>query len=201
MKYPYSSLFVGALIVSAVSSRAGVTTLNLNPATYELISFNMNRDSVNYKFTPSELIGFDLTTYAGDSGTQILNTQGAPNVPIGQRAALLDDDLRFDTGVINPARNATAVRIDFDAPVVNRAGEDIVMFEWNASGGGDAFQVRANGTTVQYTALDYSAQLFGPVPVRAQQLSTPGTLTALENNAITGGFNISQNIFSISSCC
>ncbi|MFT5121664.1 MAG: hypothetical protein ACI9TH_004110 [Kiritimatiellia bacterium] len=182
----------------ALSGFAGVTTLNLDYSNFEFKAVHVDQQGVNFTYRINDIIGFDLTAFAGDSGTSLLNTQGAGNVPVGSRAALLDADLRFDTGVINPARSPTAMTLLFDQPVFNNRGDDVVLFEWNTGGAGDPFQVRINGITQQYTTGSYNGQHGGPVPVNAQVIGgTPSTLFQLENNGASSNFDLTQNIFGI----
>jgi hypothetical protein len=190
---------IGYLSISCyISCFGGVTTLNIDNSTYEFKYANLDQEGVNFTYRINDVIGFDLTAFAGDSGTSLLNTQGAGNVPVGSRAALLDADLRFDTGVINPARSPTAMTILFDQPVFNNRGDDVVLFEWNAGAAGDPFQVRTNGITQQYTTGSYNGQHGGPVPVNAQVIGgTPSTLFQLENNGASSNFDLNQNIFGV----
>jgi hypothetical protein len=191
MKYVIT-LFATCFLSSAAF--CGITTLSVDPSTLEFKSVKIDQQGVNFTYRVNDIIGFDLTAW---NGAALLVGDGDPAPPIGSRAALLDEDLRFDTGVINSAASPTAAQIVFDQPVFNNRGDDILIFEFDNATALDPIQVRINGIDKTYGAADYTGQLFGPLPADVYGI-TAGNLTQLENNGVSKISDTSQNLFAIS---
>lgn len=125
---------VGLLIGggSAAAAVLGVTINDADAGDYTLTSLTVGRGSAgDFTYLPSQLIGVDVTDIAA-TGNSLVTRAGASVPPPGQRAALLED-MRLDTGLINPfstgAPASDAFEVTFLTPVINSDGIDIVVFD------------------------------------------------------------------------
>jgi hypothetical protein len=147
----------------ALGTILGATVADVSSSNYTLTSLTVTRGSAGtFTYLPSQLTGVDLTDVA--SVQLPLAVQSGASVPaIGSRATLLEDG-RLDTGVINPFSTAAAATDSFEVtflePVVNSAGEDIVILE---IGGGDPTRFWINndraGKGFEVTAASFTAPL------------------------------------------
>lgn len=123
---------------------------------HELQTLTLN----NRVFTRSELTQVTLTSFVGGgTGVLLVSDTGQSNGAnitrtAAQRRALLEDDWRFDTGIINPSTDAGAVGVSFKTPVVNGPGTDLVLFEIQ-TGTPDAFDITINGVKLTVTGAGY----------------------------------------------
>lgn len=185
-------------ICGGLLAQAGITTLNLNPTTYELIGLNVDQSGTSFTYSPSDFVGLNLTAWDGDSGFAMLVEDNAGDPGDGNRAALLDTDLRFDTGIINPGGAFDAVRIDFASPVENIDGDEVFLFDVESDGTRDSVRMRINGVDVTYGAADYTGQLWGGIPQDVwQRTATPNTLAELESGSWSKGADATFNIFGL----
>jgi hypothetical protein len=142
----------------------------------------------------NDLIKPTLAAFAGNPGKTTV--QMPVNVAIpgeGERAALLTDDFRLDTGVINPASRPDAATFTFASPLVNGPGPDLVMFETTATVAdlfGDPFQIEVNGVAGIVTATSWGQEL-GTVDVSFYNRTggAPANLSQLESAAFTKSFD------------
>lgn len=114
-------------------------------------------------YSRSQLTQIQLTSYVAGSASSLLlaNTGSALNAELtrtaAERRALLEDDWRVDTGIINPSGNAGSVGAMFDTPVRNTPGPDLIFMEIQTAGPADAFDVTINGVTKTVLGTDYGA--------------------------------------------
>ncbi len=124
----------------------------------ELTSVTVRQAAKVHVFSPSALIGTRLTHFRTHAAPNVIVPEGA-TVPAGPaRARLLDTVL--NSGIINPGLAAEpltgapiltgekatpGMAVEFDEPVVNRAGVDVVLFEMQREQGaplaGDPFHI------------------------------------------------------------
>jgi len=136
-------LFVMALHASA--SGQGIVSITTEPAgpgsdLINLTSVTIDRPSGPQTISVDDLIGFDILGY--DNAIETIPFEGAilgtPDLPAGpsisNRAALLDEDTAINTGINNPSEDE-GLLLSFDAPIVNGAGADLVIFEYGAPEG------------------------------------------------------------------
>lgn len=103
-----------------------LTTLGGDGHTLDTLSLNRGGSPVTYSY--SDLIGVDLVSFAGSTSTLLLGSGQSVPAP-GSRASLIED-ARLDNGIINPNRSPDDVMtFQFLTPVINAAGEDLVLFE------------------------------------------------------------------------
>jgi hypothetical protein len=124
-----------------------------------LVGVTVDRGGKTVLFDANRLIGNRLAHFKSSQSTNLIVPAGSPGPPTGQRDRLLSDS-RLNTGVINPGGQATPISgnlvlsggqatpglaIQFDQPVVNLPGDDVVVFEFhrslNSPPAGDAFYV------------------------------------------------------------
>ena len=187
------------VLVFAPIASAGVVSLTTTGPGLTLDEVVVNRDGTNYTYQLSDLTGVTLTAFDGASGSVILTQDGGPLPPTGSRATLIED-ARFDTGIINPDRSATAMSFDLASPLVNVAGVDLIMFEIDpASEGGDDFLVRINGIT-NTISPDINTGVITPSSDVYEASTTITTLTQLEDNPsfTSSSGNIDQPVFAYS---
>jgi hypothetical protein len=142
----------------------------------------------------NDLIQPTLAAFAGNRGKTTV--QMPVNVAIpgeGERAALLTDDFRLDTGVINPANRPDAATFLFTTPLVNGPGPDLVMFETTAIDKdlfANPFQIEVNGVAGIVTATSWGQEL-GTVDVSFYNRNggAPANLSQLETAAFTKSFD------------
>ena len=129
-----SAALLLSMLAGGATARAtviGVTVADASSGDYTLTSVSVTRGGAGtFTYVPSQLIGVDLTDVDAFS-VPILVPSGASLPAAGTRATLIEDG-RLDTGVINiTTTNGTpdrSVELAFDAPVVNSAGADILIF-------------------------------------------------------------------------
>lgn len=107
----------------------------------ELTGVSLNRGGLPVDYDVSELIGITLTQFRAGSNANNITTPAGTSAPTtNQRAALLDSDTDLNTGIINPGGQSSpltsdptattpGMAIQFDTPVVNGPGPDVVFFE------------------------------------------------------------------------
>lgn len=126
----------------------------------ELTGVIVRRDGVETPYAADELIGVTMTHFKGGTNASNLLVPTGTGA-VGTRASLLED-LRFDSGVINPGGSNTPLTSDpvidpnnpgnstpgfavmFDRPVVNVAGPDVILFDIQTTSNpaaGDPFHV------------------------------------------------------------
>jgi hypothetical protein len=180
----------------------------------DLQEVEVSRGGYRYTYATNELIGITLTQFSGSSGSNVTLPTGLPVPASGDRHLLLDGDFNLNTGIINPGYAASApvsgptastpgFAIQFDRPVVNRAGDDVLFFELQTSAnppGGDAFHVMpltgigVNGLraiTISSYDIQYgeAQTLDGFTLYRAP--TTPGSLAEMETLAYASPSNLS----------
>jgi hypothetical protein len=109
----------------------GATVADASSGNYTLTSVSVTRGGAGtFTYVPSQLIGVDLTDV--DAFSVPILVQNGASLPASNTRATLLEDGRLDTGVINiTTTNGTAdrsVELTFNAPVVNSAGADILVF-------------------------------------------------------------------------
>lgn len=166
-----SAMSLGAVALAGSSASAaviGATVADASSGNYTLTSVSVTRTGAGtFTYLPSQLIGVDVT-HVDLFQTPLAVPRGASLPAPGTRATLLEDN-RLDTGLINVTRTtATADRsleITFLQPVINSAGEDILIFEL---GGDEGFRWWINddraGQGADATAAGYSNNLLTGVP-------------------------------------
>ena len=102
--------------------------LNLD-ANNELVNLDIKRGGADFLYEPADLIGVDVSAFDGASGVVGLVGDGDAFPAAGDRAALLEDN-SFETGVINLDHNVTDLALQFEQPVTNGPGADIVLLFW-----------------------------------------------------------------------
>lgn len=166
-----TSAAIGCLALAASGASAaviGATVADASSGDYTLTSVSVTRSGAGtFTYTPAQLIGIDLTDV--DAYQIPLLTQANSSLPApGTRATLIEDG-RLDTGVINiTTTNGTpdrSVEVTFARPVVNSAGEDILLFE---VGGDDNIRFWINNDrtsqSADLTTGAYSTPLLTGVP-------------------------------------
>lgn len=135
--------FAGSMIAlahTASGATIGATIVDASSGDYSLTSVSVTRGGAGtLTYEPFQLTGVALTDVDAFD-IPLLVPRGGALPAAGSRAALLQDN-RLDTGVINiTTTNGTAdrsVEVMFAAPIVNSAGEDILIFE---AGGDDSIR-------------------------------------------------------------
>lgn len=160
-----------------------------------LTSVTLNGISYN----TSELTRITLNAWAGDGGSQLLQTNGGSSNPTAsERRGFLETDWSGNTGIINPSTTADSVMLTFNAPVVNIAGADLILYEINGASTADPFEININGNRMTVNGSEYGNTGATSAASKVLTMSTPATLTALLNNASSlGSSNISQDIFGV----
>lgn len=133
-------LAAGTLGAASAASGAvmGVTVADASSGNYTLTSVSVNRSGAGvFTYLPGQLTGVDLTDV--DAFDIPLVVQGGASLPAAGTRATLIEDGRLDTGVTNittiggtPDRS---MEVTFASPVVNSAGEDILLFDLNGDDG------------------------------------------------------------------
>ena len=95
-----------------------------------------------------------LTSFACASAAAVLSPNGSTPTSGSQTTGYLSD-YSFETGLINPTVDATAITLTFSPPLINGPGPDLVVLEINGSAPPDPFQARINGITREVAAAAY----------------------------------------------
>lgn len=147
----------------------------------QLESFVVNGETL----LASNLVAPTLTSFRASSSTVYLVGDGQAVPASGSRAALLTDDFRLDTGILNATAGNNSMGISFGAGLINRPGPDVVLFELNPStqGKGDGFLVLINGIQLQVlnTAYGPSVGQGTSMDLYARSQGSPTTLADLES--------------------
>ncbi|HEX7009501.1 MAG TPA: PEP-CTERM sorting domain-containing protein [Phycisphaeraceae bacterium] len=153
---------------TAGASVLGITVNDASNGDYTLTSVTVDRGAAGtFNYTPSQLIGVDLANVAATGS--VLLVPSMESVPAaGTRASLLED-MRLNTGIINPFSTGApadqAFQVNFLTPVVNSTGADIIVFEIGA-GDSTAFWVNGDRDNLRHNvaAADFSAALLTEMP-------------------------------------
>ncbi|NQT12117.1 MAG: hypothetical protein HQ582_05185, partial [Planctomycetes bacterium] len=152
------TLAVLVTLAAAASTRAGVVgyTVKTVGADTVLTCVVVDRGRGPVAYDAARLIGARVIHFKSPATRNVIFTAGAA-APQGEARSRLLGDLELTTGVINPGGSvsrptsapilegpdATAgIAVAFDPPVVNRPGDDVVLFEvqrGDSPPGGDAF--------------------------------------------------------------
>ena len=173
MKLSLSTLaLAGPLLASAASAATiGATVVDASSGNYTLTSVSVTRGSAGtFTYVPGDLTNVTLTDVAA-VGTPILVQRGSALPEPSDRKSLLED-FRLDTGIINPFGDGNAQDLSFEvtltSPVVNSAGEDIIVFDSVPDGGsGDPTRFWISGAdrdTGSVVVSGYSGDLLQAIP-------------------------------------
>jgi hypothetical protein len=193
------TVVAAATATPARATLLGVTVADASSGNYTLTSLSLTRGSGGtLTYLPGQLIGVDLTDVAA---VQLpLAVQSGASLPAtGTRAALLEDG-RLDTGVINPFSTGAApedsFEVTFRSPVVNSAGDDLVVLE---IGTGDPTRFWVNndrtGHGVDVAASNFTGSLLSGMPFTLYSYNNAGDqnvndLAELESSV---GFTFNKN--------
>ena len=150
-------------------------------------------DSVTFQVDELTRVG-EITSFASAGNILVIvDTDAAIPAP-GERAALLVDD-SLKTGFTNLGSANDAVQLQFDTPIVNRFGADLILFEL---GGGDTFifQTKSGGTF----SANSAGLVAGHTAGKAYGISSGNvdTLTELESiDPLILKVGVTQNIHAI----
>ena len=105
-----------------------------------LTSLTLNRGGSDVTISVDDLIGFDVLGY--DNAIETIQFEGAilgtpdfaAGPAIGNRAALLDNDVAINTGVNNPSEDE-GLLLAFESVIMNGPGADLVILEFGAAAG------------------------------------------------------------------
>jgi hypothetical protein len=127
---------VAAAAAPAMAAVIGATVADASSGDYTLTSVSVTRGGAGtFTYVPSQLTGVDLTDVAAVSLPFLAPGTNASIPAPGTRATLLEDG-RLDSGVLSPFSAANpalnSFEVTFLQPIVNSAGEDIVVFEIGA---------------------------------------------------------------------
>lgn len=178
-----------AMVLSSATSNATVTAIDNTGAVLNSVTVN----GVQVSF--DSLIVGEVTEFAGASAAVLLVGDNNPLPAGAARADLLGDNL-IDTGVINPARSATAVTYVFDAPVRNQAGTDIFFLEFD-SNASDPLDVMINGVTMSVARGPQVASGI-PTDVYSRTAGTVANIGQLLNDPFSKTSDTTQNVFAYS---
>lgn len=113
----------------------------------EFANLTLSHAGVDRTFAPEDLIGGRLTAFGGKDDGQggrvadIITEPGSSSAPPpSQRDGLLSDG-KIDTVFVN----LVSWSVDFDQPIYNQDGPDIVLLDW---GSADTVDVTIRGTTI-----------------------------------------------------
>jgi len=143
------------LAIAATLSPAQVLryTVDTDDGQTVLTSVTVDRGSGPLIYNARALIGARLVHFTGN-GTNIAEVLGRSAPTAERRARLLDAVL--NTGAVNPCGSTVPLKqdlefggasptpgcaVEFDLPVVNRPGVDVVLFEIDKEASGDGFHV------------------------------------------------------------
>ena len=151
---------IAAAAPHASATTIGVTVADASTGNYTLTSVSVTRGAAGtFTYVPSQLIGVDLTDVDAFQ-TPLLVPNGSSLPAPGTRATLLEDG-RVDTGVVNiTTTNGTpdrSVELTFNTPVVNSAGEDLLLFEM---GGDDPIRFWVNNNRNEPDSEDFSTATY-----------------------------------------
>ena len=193
---------LAGLAPCASGSTVGVTVADASSGDYTLTSVTVSRAGAGggtFTYLPSELIGVDLTDV--DAFQIPLLVQNGSSLPAaGTRATLLEDG-RLDTGVINiTTTNGTpdrALEVTFATPVVNSAGEDVLLFDL---GGDDGLRFwihnnRNEPDSEDLASTAFSANLISGMPYTLYGYSNGGDqdINSLEELESPVGYSLNSN--------
>ncbi len=152
-------LLVGIGLVGPVRAEViGYTAAQVGQDTV-LTSVTVRRGAGPAVFNPSKLIGVRVVHFKSGDASNVATAPGAGVPEPSARASLLSDG-KLNSGLINPGGRpqpladdpvlagpdaTVGMAVEFERPVVNLPGDDVVFFEFqrevNSPLGGDAFHV------------------------------------------------------------
>lgn len=185
-----------AMALMVANTNAQALTSNLVAPGNQITSIDVDGNTIAF----GDLVLGTITDFLGNQAGVLLVENGGPAPAVGQRHTLLRDN-RIDTGVINQAIGGTAVTFEFDTPLVNATGTDLIFLEYDDGtnpGDGDVFQVTINGNT---QVINSTAVLTGDTIAADVFSSTIGTVTSLsglENDPFSKVSDPTQRIYGYS---
>lgn len=135
----------------------------------ELLTLTVQRGGENFTYDRQQLAPGRLVHFNANAGTAIFCTRRGDDLPEGQDRFGLLTDWSLVTGIINPSRHvadnrgiAAGMEIEFDPPIVNGPGPDVVLFDLQVlvgSEAGDAVRIltpdsKRRGTSIEITQWD-----------------------------------------------
>ena len=150
-----TSLAFLVAVIATTSSLAQVLryTIDTDDGQTVLTSMTVDRGEGSVIYSAKSLIGVRLIHFTGN-GTNIAEVVNRPTPNAERRVGLLDAVL--NTGAVNPRGSSTPLEqnpelvgpsptpgcaVQFDKPVINRPGVDVVLFEIDKGAAGDGFRV------------------------------------------------------------
>ncbi|MEZ5305285.1 MAG: hypothetical protein R3F11_32275 [Verrucomicrobiales bacterium] len=190
MKKPLA-LLTAALAFGATTAPAAITNIDLDGSI--LNGFTIDRGGDPWVYTQANLIGFDVTAFAGASAAVVLVGNNASVPSAGNRATLLDGDFDLSTGLINMAVGNASVTLGLSAPLTNWTGPDFIFTDFD-SDAADSVQILINGTTQTYSVTGTNLMTSLATDVYSSTSGTPGTLAALEASGYSKTSDTTQNV-------
>lgn len=151
MRLPQLTAVLLIAFAGAPAARAGdVNNVTLSGSTISVIT--ADRAGLTIDYNAVDLTNVTLTDVAGmsnDSDRLRVFVPSGGSVP-GDRSTVLED-LSLATGLNNPE----TITVDFNTPLVNSAGIDLVLFDWGTD---DPVSVTINGVTHNYNSAHYDSE-------------------------------------------
>jgi hypothetical protein len=148
MRLPQLAAALLAAFACLHTAQAGdVTDVTLSGATLDTIA--ANRAGMAFSYTAADLVNVTLTDIQGvsDDGDRVrLFVPNGGSVPADRSSVI--EDLNLNTGF----NNAESITVDFNTPLINSGGIDLILFDWGTK---DPITVTINGVTRSYTSSDY----------------------------------------------
>lgn len=148
MRRIWQVAFVSIFLVTAGVSKAAVEIVSWTSSAKTLVDITIDDGTAQTTYTAAELIGVDVKDPFSDGAAyEVIAGVGGSNPAAGTRAALIED-LKMDSGFLN----LEVWSVNFNAPIFNRPGFDLVLVDWSNSADGDSFNVSltSGGATVNY---------------------------------------------------
>jgi hypothetical protein len=165
------ALLTAVLLAASFSARAQVVITTSGTNNYELQSFTVNGNTYTNWINATVT---SIDAWALVSGNPRANFQVAQDGP--QPAAADRMDLLRDNLLVTSIANVRELTVQFDTPVVNTPGSNILLFDYGA---GDPFNLTINSQTITIASASFQSVLTGVVARQYRSATADGALDTL----------------------
>ncbi|QNN23822.1 hypothetical protein HED60_16615 [Planctomycetales bacterium ZRK34] len=192
MRLPKWTALLAALAIAPAARGGDINNVTLSGSTLDVIT--ADRAGMVIDYDALDLINVTLTDIDGqvtDSDRARLFVADGDPVPADRSSVI--EDLDLATGINNPE----SITVDFNSPIVNSAGSDLILFDWGTD---DPISITINGVTHNYGSAAYDNEPGGSLITDIYRSSTSvNSVSDLESDSYSqvGGSESGQTALGI----
>lgn len=192
MRLPKWTALLAALAIAPAARGGDINNVTLSGSTLDVIT--ADRAGMVIDYDALDLINVTLTDIDGqvtDSDRARLFVADGDPVPADRSSVI--EDLDLATGINNPE----SITVDFNSPIINSAGSDLILFDWGTD---DPISITINGVTHNYGSAAYDNEPGGSLITDIYRSSTSvNSVSDLESDSYSqvGGSESGQTALGI----